>query len=66
MDDDHKLPSPEEFALLVAEFATEVAIMFEPTRGSQPHDGFEKARRKLVDAYAEAHRRIHARDLPPT
>jgi len=56
MDDDNRLPSPEEFALLVAEFATEVARMFE-VRSPVQYIGFENARRKIVEAYEEAHRR---------
>ncbi|HXF24977.1 MAG TPA: hypothetical protein VN602_10680 [Gemmatimonadaceae bacterium] len=57
MDDNDRLPSPEEFALLVAEFATEVARMFEWMKGPFQHSGFEDARRKIVEAYEEAHRR---------
>ena len=57
MDDNNRLSSSEEFALLVAEFVTEVAMMFEWMKRRHQHGGFENARRKLVEAYEEAHRR---------
>lgn len=63
MDENDRLPSPEEFSLLVAEFAAEVAKLFERPNDPIPLDGFEQSRRKLVHAYEQAHRRAH-RDSP--